>query len=325
MKSKRIILSTLFLLSSVCGCDKTKQEVKDKVGNNDNIGQNDSDPLMNRIFTNEAREKIRNSNYTFNPEGVLIKQQENYDLNSSVLSSLEFGETRTGHNLVYIFDGKDDGDGNNAPDFKDISKYRNRNWVYGKVYLWEDGLLAGRVNNVDFKGYWFNSSLNDGVVEGKDVKDCLQLITNYQERSNVNMQYDCIKYDEGITSTGNGNKGPLYKFFTGDMRLDGYLYHPVVDFSFDLNMFYWDFTNAKNKKSVEWFEYTGNKFNEFYLDVIAIYSNGEYRYLDWLEYSIYYADTMLDKNGCFTTVGNFPVRVTYKDITKSIYVNVREK
>ena len=98
----------------------------------------------------------------------VIKQQDSYNFSSSDLSGLSYGATRSGHELVYKFVGKYS------------EGYQGQYNTYdATIYLWDDGLFAGKSNSSEFKGYWYNSSLKNGQdADGNDICDCLVMVSN---------------------------------------------------------------------------------------------------------------------------------------------------
>ena len=98
----------------------------------------------------------------------IIKEQETWNYSASDLSSLKYGNSRSGHTLVYKFEGEYS------------EGYQGQYNTYkSDIYLWDDGLFCGKSNSGEFKGYWYNSSLANGEDEnGDDIADCLIMIGN---------------------------------------------------------------------------------------------------------------------------------------------------
>lgn len=122
-------------------------------------------------ITEEIKAAAEACDYSFDPTSVIIKQQDasEYDYNDSELKGLSLGFEREDHNLVYYFEGSYS-EGYQG----DYSPY------YAEIYLWDDGKFVGKSNSDTFRGYWFNSSLQDGTDKetGEDIKDCLQMVSN---------------------------------------------------------------------------------------------------------------------------------------------------
>lgn len=152
--------------------------------------------------------------YSYNPDSVLIKEQATWDYTNPDLTALSTTSgTRADHFLVYYFEGS------YAEGYQgDYSE------TYAYLYLWDDGLFAGKAKDTNIKGYWFNSSLSDGVdSEGIDVKDCLNMVSNVSN------------YDSIITSEISGGFYSRQAYIYLNMGwgnrsiiVNGYKYYPEV-------------------------------------------------------------------------------------------------
>ena len=160
-------------------------------------------------ITPEIEKIAKEFDYSFEPDKVIIKEQEDYDFNDSEVKNVSTTETREGHNMVYYFEGA------YAEGYQgDYSQ------TYAYLCLWEDGLFGGKVNDTKVRGYWFNSS----IAEGKDgtVKDCLKMV------SNVN-HYDSIIAQEATGFYQYQAYAYLgFSWGTRSMILNGYEYYPEV-------------------------------------------------------------------------------------------------
>ena len=160
-------------------------------------------------ITPEIEKIAKEFDYSFEPDKVIIKEQEDYDFNDSEVKNVSTTETREGHNMVYYFEGA------YAEGYQgDYSQ------TYAYLCLWEDGLFGGKVNDTQVRGYWFNSS----IAEGKDgtVKDCLKMV------SNVN-HYDSIIAQEATGFYQYQAYAYLgFSWGTRSMILNGYEYYPEV-------------------------------------------------------------------------------------------------
>ena len=160
-------------------------------------------------ITPEIEKIAKEYDYSFEPDKVIIKEQEDYDFNDSEVKNVSTTETREGHNMVYYFEGA------YAEGYQgDYSQ------TYAYLCLWEDGLFGGKVNDTQVRGYWFNSS----IAEGKDgtVKDCLKMV------SNVN-HYDSIIAQEATGFYQYQAYAYLgFSWGTRSMILNGYEYYPEV-------------------------------------------------------------------------------------------------
>lgn len=153
--------------------------------------------------------------YSFEAKDVVIKQQESYNFSSSELNGVGTGNTRSGHNLVYVFEGA------YAEGYQgDYSE------TYASIYLWEDGLFGGSVGSTNIKGYWYNSSLE--AEEG--VQDCLNLVSNTS------------KYESIICAPAAGFyewRAHIYLGFswgTRSMEVSAYRYYPEVALAIDASV-----------------------------------------------------------------------------------------
>ena len=162
-------------------------------------------------ITPEIKKAAEEYDYSFNPSEVLIKEEAEYSF-SGINSKVSDGTTRDGHNMVYYFEGA------YAEGYQgDYSQ------TYAYLCLWEDGLFGGKINSTSARGYWFNSSLAEGVGEdGKDVKDCLKMVSNVDH-------YDSIIAQEATgfyTYQAYAYLG--FSWGTRSMILNGYEYYPEV-------------------------------------------------------------------------------------------------
>lgn len=163
-------------------------------------------------INDEIRAAAEAKEYDFDPTTVIIKEEESYDYNASDLKNLKYSKTRSGHNLVYYFEGS------YAEGYQgDYSE------TYADIYLWDDGLYAGKAKDTEFKGYWYNSSIRDGAdEEGNDIADCLNMVGNVS------------KYESIITEPASGfyeRQAYIYLnmgWGTRSIIVSGYKYYPEV-------------------------------------------------------------------------------------------------
>ena len=138
------------------------------------------DPLI----TSAIRKAAKETHYTFKPGSVLFKEPEKengvYPYDYSEISSyptngdLPYEDAE----LVYRFEGA------YAEGYQgDYSQ------TYAYLYLWDNGTFTGEVgttNSGKLRGYWFNSSLDEGHdSKGRDVKDCLVMISNVNRYESI--------------------------------------------------------------------------------------------------------------------------------------------
>lgn len=171
-------------------------------------------------ITDDVKAKADEVEYTFNPKDVLIKEQESYNYSDSALTSLTDTKTRADHNLVYYFEGS----------------YRegyqgDYSATYAHIYLWDDGLFFGKAGDTSFKGYWFNSSLQNGSdASGNDIVDCLTMVSN----TNKYEQIDTTPIEGFYTRQAWIYLG--FSWGTRSMGVSGFLYYPEVDIAIHMGV-----------------------------------------------------------------------------------------
>ena len=165
--------------------------------------------------TDDVRAAADANTYSFEANDVVIKQQESYNFSASELSNFPTGNTRSGHNLVYVFEGA------YAEGYQgDYSE------TYASIYLWEDGFYGGKVNDTTVKGYWYNSSL----AAEAGVQDCLNLVSNVS------------RYESIICAPASGFyewRAHIYLGFswgTRSMEVSAYRYYPEVALTIDASV-----------------------------------------------------------------------------------------
>ena len=138
------------------------------------------DPLI----TSAVRKAAKDVHYTFKPKSVLIKEEEKengvypYDYNAIASYPTNGDLPYEDAELVYRFEGA------YAEGYQgDYSQ------TYAYLYLWDNGTFTGEVGTTDrgkLRGYWFNSSLAEGHnSKGKDIKDCLVMISNVSRYESI--------------------------------------------------------------------------------------------------------------------------------------------
>ena len=171
-------------------------------------------------ITDDVRGVAEAYSYEYEAKDVLIKQKESYNTSSSEVSGVPTSNTRSGHYLVYVFEGA------YAEGYQgDYSE------TYASLYLWEDGLFGGTVGNTSVKGYWYNSSLEGGQnADGEDIQDCLNLVSGTS------------KYESIICAPASGFyewRAHIYLGFswgTRSMEVSAYRYYPEVALAIDASV-----------------------------------------------------------------------------------------
>ena len=119
-------------------------------------------------ITDEMRAAAEAFDYDFDPNSAVFVEQEEWDFSDSSLSGLSYSATRSGHNLVYVFEGE----------YSEGYQGQYNTYLSG-MYLWDDGVFTGKSNSTEFKGFWYNSSLNAGKdADGNPIVDCLNMVSN---------------------------------------------------------------------------------------------------------------------------------------------------
>ena len=145
---------------------------------NGGSGQSSEQRVKKDPITDEMRAAAEANDYDFDPTSVVIEQEEEYDFSDSRLSGLSYSATREGHNLVYIFEGE----------YSEGYQGQYNTYLSG-MYLWDDGVFAGKSNSTNFKGFWYNSSLtapaDDPETEENEAIDCLNMVSNTEHFESI--------------------------------------------------------------------------------------------------------------------------------------------
>jgi len=201
--------------------------VKKSASGGGQSSQNSEKPAKKDPITDEMRAAAEANDYDFDPTSVKIEQQEEYDYSDSRLSGLSYSATREGHNLVYIFEGE----------YSEGYQGQYNTYLSG-MYLWDDGVFAGKSNSTTFKGFWFNSSLtapaDDPETEEDESIDCLNMISNTEH-------FESIIAEPPMGGSSDFYEVQSYIFMHpgwGDGRsvvVSGYKYYPDVAAFIDTN------------------------------------------------------------------------------------------
>ena len=261
-------------------------------GGNEDPGEQGSDSF--NPITQQIEQICDSFDYDFDPEAVIIKEEDSWNFNDYALASMPANATsRDGYNLVYCFEGAYS-EGYQG----DYSE------TYGYLYLWDDGLFSGTINTTSIKGFWYNSSLAEGSDEsGRPIKDCLNLVSNIDH------------YEFIITAPTSGfydRTAYVYLGFswgTRSMILNGYYYYPEVAIAIDPSS-----TGLVFK--------VGDTFDRSGWAIDRIFKNKTYSAIltpndvQWFEQS-----GMLE-NGRFTRTGTYEVSAYWNGFSASVIVRV---
>lgn len=212
------LVSVLFILSFLClaGCESSSVGRSIELNSSETQSSNseNDDKKDYPLITDEIKALADAYQYNFDPNSILIKERQQWDFTSVELTSLSFVSARENRFLVYVFEDQ---------------FFIGHSGVYeefiSKIYLWDDGLYCGNINNKEIKGYWYNSSL----VAEKDQKDCLKMVSNIANYENINCEKTSGYYDytAKIHISGLDNYP--------DKPIRGYLYYPDVAVIIDTN------------------------------------------------------------------------------------------
>jgi len=136
-----------------------------------------SDANVDPLITAEIRKAAKDYDYDFDPTSVIVKEKEEYtndDFNSDELKAIPYDAKRDDANLVYYFEGA------YAEGYQG-----DYGQTYAELFLWDDGFFGGTASDRNIRGYWFNSSLEEGTKNGKDIKDCLRMVTNISRYESI--------------------------------------------------------------------------------------------------------------------------------------------
>ncbi|MCQ2799884.1 MAG: hypothetical protein MJ228_03895 [Bacilli bacterium] len=258
-------------------------------------------------ITPELRKAAEECDYDFDPEAVIVKEQESYDFNDATVKGLTYNAdiTKIGRkdadgndiHFVYIFEGRY-AEGYQG-DYSETLAY---------FFLYEDGLFVGNVGgqNTQVRGYWYNSSLEGGydAEADADIKDCLVM------RSNVN-NYDSIITNEATDFYCRYTQIYLgFSWGTRSMVISGYYYYPEIGALID--------TGAE---SLEY--HVGDTFSTESWRASRVLKNLKYQKIlaeNDVKWTI--PEGMVDANGDLAKEGIFDITIKYKDWEASKTITV---
>ena len=300
-----IIIAAVLASSLVAGSLINKAPKKQQGGTTSQSSAEPVKPAKDPI-TDEIRAAAEAVAYDYNPEEVIIKEQEdgykyadNSDpgyYNPDLAGLSEGAKTRDGHNMVYYFEGI----------FSE--GYHGGYGTYSAyLYLWDDGLFTGTSNNDKFKGYWYNSSIDFGKdEEGNDIADCLNMETNKNNYTSIIT--DAVKGFYQRQGYVHLNPG------WGDRSVvvSGYKYYPDVAMFIDTD-------------GVEEFK-VGEVFNRENLWAAnKVIKNLTYTpIMDTGSVKWTYPDGMLDENNKFAAAGTYQIQAEWSGFSTSVTITVKE-
>ena len=305
-----ILVSTIFAASLTNGATGKGSNGGGNQGGNEQKEKYDPKKDERMIAAANAVE------YSFNPDPVIIKQQEAYaykaaDATEGVYFNQEYpglkegASSRSGHELVYLFEGI----------FSE--GYHGGYGTYSAyLYLWDDGLMSGKSNNANFKGYWYNSSLEYGKNEaGEDVEDCVNMVCE-EKNTNGSLKYENFK--SIITDSVKGFYSRQGYVFLNpgwggrSVVVSGYKYYPDVAMFID--------TDGQDTFKV------GDVFNrENIWAANRVIKNLNYNpIMDVDSVKWTYPEGMLDENNKFKAAGEYEIKAKWGNFEDSVKVTVSE-
>ena len=288
------------LVASLMSADMVK---KNASGKQNNSSEESAEPVpVEPAFdpiTDEIKAVAADFDYSFDPTQVFIQEEDEYDFNDSEMRAVPTQNgNRSGHNLVYVFEGA------YAEGYQgDYSE------TYGSIYLWEDGLFGGRINSTDIRGYWYNSSAeapaDDPETEEDESKDCLNLVSNVSKYEFINFERASGFYDW---------RAHIYLGFswgTRSMEIAGYMYYPEVALAIDPS------STGTEFKVGEVFDRDGWVADRILknLNYSAVFKASEVTWTD---------GTGIKNKQAFTAAGEYEVTAKWNGFEASIKVSVTE-
>ena len=288
----KIVCGCLVVVAAIVSSSLIAADMQRKI----NIANANQGEGFNPI-TEEIKKKASEYAYDFKPNEVLIKEQEGEYNYSGINSKVNDTNKAIGdQQLVYVFEGA------YAEGYQgDYSE------TYANLYLWNDGYFGGKVGSTSVRGYWFNSSLAEGKdAEGKDIKDCLKMVSNVSN------------YDSIIAQEATGfYQYQIYVYLgfswgTRSMGLGGYEYYPEVAIAIDP-------TGAGSNFAV------GDTFDKDALKTLRVLKNLNYAAVfKSSEVTWTIPSDMMDKNNVLLKAGEFEIKASWNNMEATVKVNVAE-
>lgn len=301
-----VLVVAAVLAGSLVSNSLTTKSSRSKA-NNQTSDSSEEKKVKKDPITDAIREAAALVEYDYNPEDVLVKEKELYCYSqadadnkngyyNSDLSGLSHSQTRANHHLIYIFEGVFSEGYQGGYDTYEAS-----------LYLWDDGLFTGKSRNDNFKGYWYNSSIDDGHdEEGNDVVDCLNMVSNSNNYTSIIT--DPVKgfYErQGYVHINPG---------WGDRSVvvTGYKYYP------DVAMFI-DTDDIVTFKVGEVFDRQNDWAANRVIKKLSYTPIVNVNEVTWT-----YPDGMLDENNKFVAAGEYVIKAKWKTFEDSVTITVTE-
>lgn len=251
-------------------------------------------------ITDEIKAIAEAYEYDFNPDDVLIKEEAEWDFSNPLLNATSGVSTtngnREGRHIVYYFEGA------YAEGYQgDYSE------SYAYLWLWDDGIFAGKSRDTNIRGYWYNSSLARGVdpETGADIKDCLNMVSNVDRYDSIITQEASGFYERNAYIYLNMGWG------TRSIIINGYKYYPEVALFIDSGS-----TGSTFK--------VGETFNRSSWTAKRVLKNLSYSAV-FKASEVNWTDGQGIANGQkLTTAGQFEVTATWKGLTATKTITVTD-
>ena len=288
------------LVASIVSTDMVKKNASGKNNNNQQSSQEEEEPFVAfDPITDDIKSVAEAYDYDFEPKEVFIEEEDEYDFNDSEMRAVPTQNgNRSGHNLVYVFEGA------YAEGYQgDYSE------TYASIYLWEDGLYGGRIGSTDIRGFWYNSSkeapVDDPETEVDESKDCLNLVGNVSKYEFINFEKASGFYDW---------RTHIYLGFswgTRSMEIAGYMYYPEVALAIDPS------STGTEFKVGEVFDRSGWVADRILknLNYSAVFKASEVSWTD---------GTGIKNGQAFTAAGEYEVTAKWNGLEAKITVTVTE-
>ena len=247
----------------------------------------------------EAIAAAKKKEYGFNPDKVLIKEKKEAEYTklykTDEFKKLTTTAKRSGHHMVYYFEGA------YAEGYQgDYSE------TYGNLYLWDDGMFGGKINDTQIRGFWFNSSIEHGKRGFSNIKDCLKMVSNVKNYESIIAQETDGFYQRSAYAYLGFSWG------TRSMILNGYKYYPEAAIAIDPSATGTEF-------------YVGDTFDRDSWVCDRILANCTYSSIfKQSEAKWTWPSNMTNSSNVFTKAGEFKVKVSWNSMTAEKTITVSE-
>ena len=249
--------------------------------------------------------------YDKEPEKVVIQEQETWNFSDSTLSSMTAdATTRSGHYLVYYFEGaySEGWQGDYSP-------------TYSYMCLWDDGLFGGKSGQDTFKGFWYNSSKeapedNPETEDVNEAKDCLNMVSQSTHFESIITKKESESGFYEASAYIFLNMGKVWnQDMPGNYRstiINGYTYYPEVALAIDTTATGLEYKVGDAFDRSSW---VANRILKN-LNFSSVFKADE---VTWTDES-----NMYDADKVFTAAGEYEVKAKWNGLEASVKVTVTE-